>query len=111
MIFQFVRRVSSADRRQKRLILVAYDVFAMMFALWAAFSARLGEAYVPVDPLVLLAAGISMVVGLVGLFQLRIYHIVLRFFDLGTVSRILFGAAITATRSEEHTSELQSRLH
>ena len=38
-----------------------------------------------------------MVVGLAGLFQLRIYHIVLRFFDLGTVSRILFGAAITAT--------------
>ena len=97
MIFQLVRRVSSAERAQKRAILVAYDVFAMMFALLAAFSARLGEPYVPVDPLVLLAAGISMVVGLVGLFQLRIYHIVLRFFDLGTVSRILFGAAITAT--------------
>ncbi|HEX8239466.1 MAG TPA: nucleoside-diphosphate sugar epimerase/dehydratase [Allosphingosinicella sp.] len=97
MIFQFVRRVSSADRAQKRMILVAFDVAAMMFALWAAFSARLGEAYLPVDPLVLLAAGISIVVGLAGLFQLRIYHIVLRFFDLGTVSRILFGAAITAT--------------
>jgi FlaA1/EpsC-like NDP-sugar epimerase len=97
MIFQFVRRVSSADRRQKRLILVAFDVAAMMFALWAAFSARLGEPYVPVDLAVLLAAAISMVVGLIGLFQLRIYHIVLRFFDLGTVSRILFGAAITAT--------------
>jgi FlaA1/EpsC-like NDP-sugar epimerase len=97
MIFQFVRRVSSAERAQKRAILVAYDVFAMMFALWAAFSARLGEPYAPVDPLVLLAAGISIVVGLAGLFQLRIYHIVLRFFDLGTVSRILFGAAITAT--------------
>jgi FlaA1/EpsC-like NDP-sugar epimerase len=89
--------VSSADRAQKRMILVAFDVAAMMFALWAAFSARLGEAYLPVDPLVLLAAGISIVVGLAGLFQLRIYHIVLRFFDLGTVSRILFGAAITAT--------------
>lgn len=97
MIFQFVRRVSSAERAQKRAILIGYDVFAMVVALWAAFSARLGEAYLPVDPLVLLAAGISMVVGLIGLFQLRIYHIVLRFFDLGTVSRILFGAAITAT--------------
>jgi FlaA1/EpsC-like NDP-sugar epimerase len=97
MIFQFVRRVSTAGRPQKRLILVAFDVVAMMFALWAAFSARLGEPYLQVDPLVLLAAAISMVVGLAGLFQLRIYHIVLRFFDLGTVSRILFGAAITAT--------------
>ncbi len=97
MIFQFVRRVSSVDRAQKRLILVAFDVAAMMFALVAAFSARLGEPYLPVDPLVLLAAGISIVGGLVGLFQLRIYHIVLRFFDLGTVSRILFGAAIAAT--------------
>ncbi len=97
MIFQFVRRLSSAERGQKRAILVGYDVCAMVFALWAAFSARLGEPYLPVDPPVLLAAGISMVVGLIGLFQLRIYHIVLRFFDLGTVSRILFGAAITAT--------------
>jgi FlaA1/EpsC-like NDP-sugar epimerase len=97
MIFQLVRRVSSADRTQKRLILVAYDVVAMMFALVAAFSARLGEAHLPVDPLVMLAGAISILVGLVGLFQLRIYHIVLRFFDLGTVSRILFGAAIAAT--------------
>ena len=97
MIFHFVRRVSSVDRAQKRMILVAYDVAAMMFALVAAFSARLGELYLPVDPVVLLAAGISIVVGLIGLFQLRIYHIVLRFFDLGTVSRILFGAAIAAT--------------
>ncbi|HEX8584868.1 MAG TPA: nucleoside-diphosphate sugar epimerase/dehydratase [Allosphingosinicella sp.] len=97
MIFQFVRRVSSADRAQKRLILVAYDAAAMAVALIAAFSVRFGELYLPVDPLVLLAAGVSIVVGLVGLFQLRIYHIVLRFFDLGTVSRILFGAAIAAT--------------
>lgn len=97
MIFQLVRRVSSADRAQKRLILVAYDVAAMMFALVAAFSARFGEPYLPLDPLVMLAAGISILIGLFGLFQLRIYHIVLRFFDLGTVSRILFGAAIAAT--------------
>ncbi|HEU0098280.1 MAG TPA: nucleoside-diphosphate sugar epimerase/dehydratase [Allosphingosinicella sp.] len=97
MIFQLVRRVSSADRAQKRLILVAYDVAAMMLALVAAFSARFGEPYLPLDPLVMLAAGLSMLIGLAGLFQLRIYHIVLRFFDLGTVSRILFGAAIAAT--------------
>jgi FlaA1/EpsC-like NDP-sugar epimerase len=97
MIFQLVRRVSSVDRAQKRLILMAYDAVAMAVALIAAFSVRFGEAYLPVDPLVLLAAGISIVVGLIGLFQLRIYHIVLRFFDLGTVSRILFGAAIAAT--------------
>jgi FlaA1/EpsC-like NDP-sugar epimerase len=96
MIFKLVRRISSADRAQKRLILVAFDLAAMIFALWAAFSARLGEPYSPSDPLVLLAAVLSMVIGLCGLFQLRIYHIVLRFFDLGTVSRILFGAALAA---------------
>ncbi|HEX6376792.1 MAG TPA: nucleoside-diphosphate sugar epimerase/dehydratase [Allosphingosinicella sp.] len=97
MIFDLVRRVSSADRAQKRSILVAFDVAAMMLALWGAFSARLGEPYLPVDPLVVLAAAVSMLIGLVGLFQLRVYHIVLRFFDLGTVSRILFGAVIAAT--------------
>lgn len=97
MIFQLVRRVSSADRAQKRLILVAFDIVAMICALWAAFSARLGEPYFQIDPLIILPAAISIVVGLAGLFQLRIYHIVLRFFDLAMVSRILFGAAIAAS--------------
>jgi UDP-N-acetylglucosamine 4,6-dehydratase len=96
MIFSIVEQVAGANRARKRTILVAYDVLAMFVALWAAFSARLGEVYVPDNPTILAAAALSIGVGVIGLFQLRVYRIVLRFFDLRTVSRIFFGAAIAA---------------
>src|SRR5215210_857514 len=97
MVVEFIRGISGADRTSKRSILIAYDVAAMFLALWGAFSARLGEVYVPDSPLIPALAACSVVLGIVGLFQLRVYHLVLRFFDLGTVSRIFFGAAIAAT--------------
>lgn len=96
MIFQFVRRIAGAGRASKRSILVAHDLLAMVLALWAAFSARLGQSYFPNDPMVLVAAAGSMIAGIAGLYQLRVYHIVLRFFDLATVTRIFFGAALAA---------------
>lgn len=96
MISEFVRRLSEAGRGRKRGILVAYDAAAMVLALWGALCARLGELYLPTNPVVLGAAALSVVVGILGLFQLRIYRIVLRFFDLRTVGRIFFGAALAA---------------
>ncbi|MEA3015315.1 MAG: UDP-N-acetylglucosamine 4,6-dehydratase [Sphingomonadales bacterium] len=96
MITQFIRDLADADRTRKRSILIAHDVGAMVFALWAALSTRLGGFYLPEEPVLLAAAAASIVIGIVGLFQLRIYHIVLRYFDLGTVSRIFFGAALAA---------------
>ena len=85
------------SRAQKRTILIAYDLTAMAVALLASFSARLGEAYWPDNPLVFVAAAVSFAIGIAGLYYLQIYRIVLRFFDLRTVSRILFGSALTAT--------------
>lgn len=96
MIFDFVRQISSADRARKRSILIGHDVFAMFLALWAAFSVRLGEIYWPGNAVVNAAAAASIVIGVVALFQLQVYHFVLRFFDLRTVSRIFFGAAVAA---------------
>lgn len=96
MIFDFVRRISTAGRAGKRSILIAYDVLAMLVALWGSVSARLGGIYVPDNVLVIGAGAASILIGVAGLFQLRVYHIVLRYFDLRTVSRIFFGAAIAA---------------
>jgi FlaA1/EpsC-like NDP-sugar epimerase len=97
MVSKLAQRLTMISRAQKRAILISYDVLAMAVALLASFSARLGEAYWPNNPLVFVAAAISFAIGIAGLYYLQIYRIVLRFFDLRTVSRILFGAAVTAT--------------
>lgn len=96
MLHQLVRGLPGLSRRKKRSILVLYDLLAMVVALWAAFSTRLGMIYLPDSRSVLLSAGVSFAAGLVALYQLRIYHIVLRYFDLRTVTRILTAAAISA---------------
>jgi FlaA1/EpsC-like NDP-sugar epimerase len=82
---------------RKRAILIAYDLGAMMLALWAAFSARLGELYFPDNPVVLAAAAISCALGIGALYQLHVYHLVLRYFDMRAVTRLLAAAAIAAT--------------
>jgi FlaA1/EpsC-like NDP-sugar epimerase len=97
MIFGLVRRLSSIGRRRKRSILIGYDIVAMYAALWAAFSTRLGAPYFPDSPIVLLVAALSSLVGIVALYQLQVYHIVLRYFDLRAVSRIFVAAAVAAT--------------
>lgn len=97
IFFGLAQRMMKIRRAQKRLILISYDIIAMAAALWASFSARLGSLYWPENPVVFIAAFATFGVGLVSLYYLQIYRIVLRFFDLRTVSRIFFGAAITAT--------------
>ena len=96
MVWQLLKLLPALSRSKKRTILVAYDLAAMMLALWAAFSTRLGLLYVPDSRRVLVSAGVSFLVGLVALYRLRIYHIVLRYFDLRTVTRILTAAAIAS---------------
>jgi FlaA1/EpsC-like NDP-sugar epimerase len=96
MVETGLRKLLNASRARKRMILIAYDLLAMAFALWAAFSTRLGHSYWPDNPLVLLAAVVAFGVGIAGLYHLRIYHIVLRYFDMRTVGRIFSGAVISA---------------
>ena len=96
MIVDFMTRLSRISRPRKRAILVAYDLTAMGIALWAAFSTRLGLLYFPDNPVVVASAGISFMAGIFALYRLRVYHIVLRYFDLRTVSSIFLAAAITA---------------
>ena len=96
MFLSLVRRLPALSRSKKRSILIIYDLLAMMVALWAAFSTRLGMIYVPYSRSVLLSAAVSFVVGLVALYRLRIYHIVLRYFDLRTVTALLTAAAIAS---------------
>ena len=96
MIRPLVQRLTTLGRYKKRTILMGYDLFAMIVALWGAFSTRLGIFYVPYSRSVLLSAAVSFVVGVAALYRLRVYHIVLRYFDLRTVTRLLSAAAVAS---------------
>ena len=96
MLRKVLKSLPGLSRLIKRSILVAYDVVAMIVALWAGFSTRLGFVYFPDSRSVIASAGLSCLLGLIGLYGLRIYHIVLRYFDLRIVTRLLSGAGIAA---------------
>jgi UDP-N-acetylglucosamine 4,6-dehydratase len=96
MILGLVSHLSSMGRARKRSILIGYDLAAMALALWAAFSTRLGEIYFPDHPSVLGAAAASFLIGIVALYHLQVYHLVLRYFHMRAVSRILAASAVAA---------------
>ncbi|MFN3389180.1 MAG: polysaccharide biosynthesis protein [Allosphingosinicella sp.] len=81
----------------KRSILIGYDLVAMCIALWAAFATRLGELYFPNSPAVFGAAAGSFAIGIAALYRLQVYRLVLRYFDMGAVTRIFAASAIAAT--------------
>jgi FlaA1/EpsC-like NDP-sugar epimerase len=91
-----LKRLPDLARGKKRAILVSYDLAAMAFALWAAFSTRLGVFFYPQNALVFVAAASSFLITLYALYRLRIYHIVLRYFDMRAVTRLLSAAGIAA---------------
>ena len=96
MVLDWVQRLLELNRVQKRVIVIAYDIVALNFALVAAFSTRLGQFYLPTSPLVLLAAAGSCLVCILTLKQLQVYRILLRFFDLRIVTRILAASGAAA---------------
>src|SRR4051812_40457134 len=96
MTLGLVSKLSSMGRARKRSILIGYDLAAMAVALWAAFSARLGEIYFPDQPSVLAAAAASFLIGIAALYHLRVYHLVLRYFHMRAVSRILAASGVAA---------------
>ena len=88
----FVRRLPTLSRSKKRIILIVCDLLAMAVALWGAFSTRLGILFDPSSLTVWTAVPATFAVSLVGFYKLGIYRIVLRYFDMRSVTR-LFGAA------------------
>ncbi|MEO5772702.1 MAG: nucleoside-diphosphate sugar epimerase/dehydratase [Sphingomicrobium sp.] len=96
MILRLITAVSTLNRPRKRMILIVYDLAAMAIALWAAFSTRLGGVFFTQNVVVLLSAFGSFGLGIAGLYVLGVYRFVLRFFDMQTVSRVLFGAVIAS---------------
>ena len=96
MFRHLVHRLPTLSRSSKRGILFSYDVLAMALALWGGFSTRLGVLFNPASLTVWAAAPVSFLISLVGFYRLGIYHIVLRYFDLRAVTRMLGAAAFAA---------------
>lgn len=96
MIANLLKRLPNLRRVHKRAILVAFDFAAMAVALWAAFSARLGTPFVTTNPQLILAAMGSFLIGILALYRLQVYHVVLRYFDHRIVVRIFSASAIAA---------------
>jgi len=95
-MLNIVKRATMLDRGRKNLILIVFDFAAMALALWAAFTARLGNLYFPTDAVMLAAAFVSICAGIIALHQLAVYQLVLRYFDMRAVGRIFAAAAIAA---------------
>lgn len=110
MVWQLLKKLPALSRRKKRTILVSYDLVAMVVSLWAAFSTRLGYFYIPQSRTVIISAAISFAAGFAALYRFRIYHVVLRYFDLRTVTRILSAAALSALAWVTFVYVMSSRI-
>lgn len=95
-MIEAVKHITKLDRRSKRAILLGFDVTAMVIALWGAFSARLGIFYFPSDFILTMCAVASFFCGIITLWRLKVYHIVLRYFDMRAVGRILLSSTVAA---------------
>lgn len=95
-MLNLVKRATMLDRGRKNLILITFDLVAMGVALWAAFSARFGALYFPDNWVIMGCAATAGLAGVAALWQLRIYQIVLRYFDMRAVERIFAAAAVSA---------------
>src|ERR1051325_1796560 len=95
-----LRRLSHAMTRlagsQKRIVLFAFDGLAMLTALWLAFSARLGVLYWPANPRVLFLAVASMMLGLLAVMALRLYRLVVRYFEASAAAKVETPSAAAA---------------
>ncbi|MFO1173563.1 MAG: nucleoside-diphosphate sugar epimerase/dehydratase [Hyphomicrobiaceae bacterium] len=87
-------RVVNLPRYPKRLLLIVNDFLLLTLSLWAGFSLRLNELYVPPDlpfSLVLLAGPI---IGLATFQSLGLYRLVTRFIGPQGATRIFLAVAL-----------------
>jgi FlaA1/EpsC-like NDP-sugar epimerase len=80
----------------KRTVLIVNDIVMLTFALWAAYSLRLSELYVPdsLDKMLLMA--VAPVIGIVVFYMRGLYKLVTRFIGPEGTTRI-YVAVIIAT--------------
>lgn len=81
-------RLIMQPRWIKRGLLIANDFALLSFALWAAFSLRLNELYVPPDPVAWFLFLLAPVIGIVTFYFRGLYRLVTRYFQDEAAGRI-----------------------
>lgn len=83
------------SRPQKAFILISADVFFAMFALWAAFSLRWGELYVPKDDEWYLFAA-APVIAVPIFVKLGLYRAIIRYIEVRALWTIIQATTLYA---------------
>ena len=80
----------------KRTVLIVNDIVMLSFALWAAYSLRLSQLYVPdsLDKMLLMAA--APVIGVIIFYMRGLYKLVTRFIGPEGTTRIYIAVIIAA---------------
>ncbi|HEX8641149.1 MAG TPA: nucleoside-diphosphate sugar epimerase/dehydratase [Allosphingosinicella sp.] len=91
-----VDHLTTLGRARKRAVILAFDGAALLLALWLAFCMRYGEFYTPVNQWVAPLAIGAVLLGLLALWLLGIYRVVIRYLDLGAAMKIVLGAGAVA---------------
>lgn len=81
-------RLIVLPRWAKRALLIANDFFVLSFALWAAYSVRLGAFYVPPDKVAALLFVLAPVIGVITFYYRGLYRLVTRYFQQEAAARI-----------------------
>lgn len=90
-----VKKIIILSRNKKQLLMVVFDVFALILALFSAFSMRLGEWFVPQNEITYLIY-LAPVIALPVFIRFGLYRTVIRFMDFKVLSSILQAVSLYA---------------
>ena len=90
-----VSRLISLPRGAKQLILAVSDGALLVFAVWFAFSLRLGLLYHTSDLRVIAVVSALPLLGMIAIVQLKLYRQVTRFIDQKAVFRLYLAITIS----------------
>ncbi|HZF43749.1 MAG TPA: nucleoside-diphosphate sugar epimerase/dehydratase [Sphingomonadaceae bacterium] len=92
----FLKLSADLEPRSKFALLLAYDFVALLTALWASFSIRLGVLYWPANKLILMLWIAAAATALVAFQRLGTYRMIIRYLDTRAGPRIAMGALAAA---------------
>ncbi|MGC9402645.1 polysaccharide biosynthesis protein [Vibrio genomosp. F10 str. 9ZC157] len=85
----------NAKRKNKRIISIGYDIFAIVISLYLAIALRLGNAFFSVEIEELITLFITVAITIYSFVRLGMYRAVLRYMMLPAVGNIFFGVIIS----------------
>ena len=95
-MFTPIRILLNAQRHNKRIITLIYDIFAILFSLYAAMALRLDTLYFNVGIPEVLSVLVTMSVTIFCFIRLGMYRAVLRYMMLPAIGYIFISVLISA---------------